>query len=200
MNEKENRKYDMMRQVADKLDEILCSYQGRSHQSVYFDTNALALFVSLLLQGEITMQEYSYEYDAAIYEDETVIRIYQELAPQTRWRIGRHTHIESIRMNALKQFAHIGTPVYDDQIYYKDKEAVLICGEFLPYEIIRLFAERQDIKILYIFPYPYRNEDEKAVYYSFEPTAISRDEMKRYMDEAFANLYRILEKNSKGIP
>lgn len=35
--------------------------------------------------------------------DEEAERIYRELAPQTRWRVGQGTQIEPIRMNALKQ-------------------------------------------------------------------------------------------------
>lgn len=36
--------------------------------------------------------------------------------PQTRWRTGRHTQIEQIRMNVLKEFAAMGASAYHDYI------------------------------------------------------------------------------------
>ena len=195
MNEEEKRKYDVMIKIADNLDEILCSYQGRNHQSVYIDVDALAVFISNLMAGEIKMQDYQYQYDVNIREDEMAVGIYREIAPQTRWRVGCQTQIEAIRMNALKQFAHMGTPVYEEQIYYRDTESVLVCGEILPREINKLFAEWQNVKVLYVFPYPYKNEDQMAKYYSFEPSEVARDEMKKYMKQVFDKLYRFMEEN-----
>jgi len=195
MSEEKNDKYEAMRQAADHLDSILCSYQGRNHQSVYIDVDALAVLLSLLMNGEIIMQDYPYKYDANIVKDEMAVGIYQEFVLQTRWRVGCHTQIESIRMNALKQFAHMGIPVYEEQIYYGDTESVLVCGEMLPHEIIKLFAERRNVKRFYVFPYPYRNEDQIAKYYSFEPSESARDEMKQYMEQVFGRLYRFMEEN-----
>lgn len=181
----ENKRYDMMIQCADKLDSILCSYQGRGHQSVYIDMDSLALFVGLLLSGEIKPKSYQYSYDFNIYEDEIAVDIYEKLAPQTRWRIHSRTEIEPIRMNALRQFAHMGTPEYMGNIYYSETEAFLICGEILPYEIIQMFINPIKIDRLYVFPYPHRVKDEKDVYYSFEFTDVARGEMTKYMERIF---------------
>ena len=59
----------------------------------------------------------------------------------------QRAQIEPIRMNALKQFAYMGMPVYKGQIYYADTGAVLVlvCGEILPYEIFRLFTEMPEM-------------------------------------------------------
>ena len=87
---------------------------------MYVDINSLALFARLLVDGLIKAQPYYYGYDAEINNDEEAVAIYRELAPQTRWRAGRHTQIEPIRMNALKQSAAMGIPIYDGYIYYPD--------------------------------------------------------------------------------
>lgn len=185
MSEGDDKRYEMMTQFADKLDSILCSYSGRGHQSVYIDMDSLALFVGLLMSGEIKLQSYQYDYDFDIYEDETVVRIYEGLAPQTSWRLNSRTQIEPIRMNALKQFAHMGKPVYEGHIYYDETESVLVCGEILPYEIIQLFMSPLKVNRLYVFPYPYRVKHEKDVYYSFEFTELARGEMKKYVERIY---------------
>ena len=185
MNEQDNKRYEMMRQCADKLNSILCSYQGRGHQSIYIDIDSLALFVGLMLRGEIKLQSYQYNYEADIYEDEVAVDIYEKLAPQTSWRRNSRTQIEPIRMNALKQFAHMGTPVYEGHIYYGETESVLVCGEILPYEIIQMFMNPLKVERIFVFPYPYRVEGETDVYYSFEFTELAREEMKQYVERIF---------------
>lgn len=120
MEDKTDKSYRIMYGVMNRLDEILCSYQGYGHQSVYVDMNSLALFARLLVDGLIKAQPYYYGYDAEINNDEEAVAIYRELAPQTRWRAGRHTQIEPIRMNALKQSDAMGIPIYDGYIYYPD--------------------------------------------------------------------------------
>lgn len=199
MEKETDDKYEIMLQVMEKLEGILCSYQGRNHQSVYVDKDSLALFVSLLVYGQIKMKDYRYDYDTDIYNDKEAVGIYRNLAPQTRWRIGRHTQIEPIRMNALKQFVKMGTPVYKEYIYYADTGAVLECGEILPYEIFRLFSEAPEVRTLYIFPYPYSIEGENPVYYSFSPTESGRNEMKKYVERKQEEMYRIVNEISKKI-
>lgn len=88
MEDKTDKSYRIMYGVMNRLDEILCSYQGYGHQSVYVDMNSLALFVRLLVDGLIKAQPYHYGYDAEINNDEEAVAIYRELAPQTRWRAG----------------------------------------------------------------------------------------------------------------
>ena len=77
-------------------------------------------------------------------------------------------------MNALLQFSTMGTPVYNGHIYYPETGTVLECGEILPYEIFQLFTDMPEVKKLYIFPYPFRNEGEQPVYFSFEPAEAAR--------------------------
>jgi len=192
MNEEDNKKYEMIKQCTDKLNRILCSYSGPGHQSVYIDMDSLVLFVGLIMGGEIKLQEFQYNYNPDIYEDETAVHIYEKLAPQTNWRLHSRTQIEPIRMNALKQIAHLGTPVYEGNIYYGDTECILICGEILPYEIIQLLTSPQKVNQIYVFSYPYRQENEKNVYYSFDFTEMAREEMKRYMNRIFEKIRGIM--------
>lgn len=102
MGKETDKKYEIMKQIMDTLEEILCSYQGRGHQSAYIDVDALALLASLFVYGQMKAEKYQYEYDEDIYKDEEAVEIYRELAMQTRWRVGNRTQIEPIRMNALK--------------------------------------------------------------------------------------------------
>lgn len=152
--------------------------------------------MSLIAYGQIKVEPYSYDYDADIEKDGTAVGIYRELAPQTRWRTGCHTQIEQIRMNALKQFAAMGKPVYNDYICYAETGTVVECGEILPYEIFQLFTDMSGIKKLYVVPYPFRDENRKPVYYSFEPTQDGREEMKKYIDRKWEKVCRIV--NGKG--
>ncbi len=83
MEDKTDKSYEPMYGVMNRLDEILCSYQGHGHQSVYVDVESLALFTNLLVTGLIKAQPYHYEYDAEINSDEKAVAVYRELAPQT---------------------------------------------------------------------------------------------------------------------
>lgn len=120
MGRKMEKKYEIMQKAMDALEEILCSYPGRGHKSAYTDIDSLAFLARLVAGSQIYVENYSYDYDDEIHNDETAVRIYRQFAPQTRWRTGCHTQIERIRMNALKQFAAMGTPVYQGNIYYAD--------------------------------------------------------------------------------
>ena len=171
------KKYKVMKTIMDALEDILCSYQGRGHLSVYTDLDSLALFASLVAYGQIQVENYQYDYDDDIREDGEAVRIYQELAPQTRWRVGQRTQIEAIRMNALKQFAGMGTPVFEEQIYYKDTAFVLICGQI---------------------PYPYRDGWDRPFYFSFEPTEAALEEMRKYMEKKWEEMYRTIRENDKS--
>lgn len=148
---------------------------------MYADLDSLALFASLVAYGQIQVENYRYDYDDDIREDKETVQIYQELAPRTRWRVGQHTQIEAIRMNALKQFACMGMPVFEEQIYYKDTASVLVCGEILPYEVFQLFTGMAEVKRLYIFPYPFRDGWDRPLYFSFELTDAALEEMRKYM-------------------
>lgn len=194
MEKATDKKYEIIEQVMDALEGILCSYQGRGHQSVYVDLDSLALLSNLVVYEQIKVENYRYSYDTNIYEDEEAVKIYKELAPQTRWRVGCHTQIEPIRMNALRQFSSMGMPVYNGHIYYPETEIVLECGEILPYEIFQLFTDMPEVKKLYVFPYPFRNEGEKSVYFSFEPTKEAREEMRKYVEKKFEEMCRIARK------
>lgn len=194
MKKAADKKYEIMEQVMDALEGILCSYQGRGHHSVFIDLDSFKLLSSLVVDGQIKVENYRYSYDINIYEDEEAVKIYKELAPQTRWRMGCHTQIEPIRMNALLQFSSMGMPVYKGHIYYPETETVLECGEILPYEIFQLFTDMPEVKKLYVFPYPFRKEGEKPVYFSFEPTKEAREEMRKYVEKKFEEMCRIARK------
>lgn len=183
----------------DVLEDILCCYQGREHQSVYVDLDSLALFTSLIAYRQMQVENYRYDYNDNIHEDEKAVRIYKELAPQTRWRVGQRTQIEAIRMNALKQLSSLGMPTYQGQIYYADTGSVLICGEILPYEIFQLFTDMPEVKKLYVFPYPFREGWEKPLYFSFEPTEAAREEMRKYVEKKMDEMCRIMREKSEGI-
>mgnify|MGYP001090684932 FL=1 len=199
MGKGSDKKYETMKKIMDALEDILCSYQGRSHLSVYVDLDSLALFASLIVYGQIQVENYRYDYDDNIREDKEAERIYRELAPQTRWRVNQRTQIEPIRMNALKQLASLGTPIYKEQIYYADTGSVLICGEILPYEIFQLFTDMPEVKKLYVFPYPFQAEWEKPLYFSFEPTEAAREEMQKYVERKLDEMCRIMREKSEGI-
>ena len=51
MEKETDRKYETMKKIMDALDDILCSYHGRGHLSVYTDLDSLALFASLVAYG-----------------------------------------------------------------------------------------------------------------------------------------------------
>lgn len=199
MEKESDKKYETMKKIMDALEDILCSYQGRGHQSVYVDLDSLALFTSLIAYRQIQVENYRYDYDDNIREDEEAGRIYRELALQTRWRVGQHTQIEPIRMNALKQLASLGTPMYQGQVYYADTGSVLVCGEILPYEIFQLFKNMPEVKKLYVFPYPFRERWEKPLYFSFEPTEAAREEMQKYVERKLDEMCRIMREKSEGI-
>lgn len=199
MGKEPDKKYETMKKIMDALEDILCSYQGRGHQSVYVDLDSLALFTSLIAYRQMQVENYRYDYDDNIREDEEARRIYRELAPQTRWRVGRHTQIEPIRMNALKQLSSLGMPAYQGQIYYADTGSVLICGEILPYEIFQLLTDMPEVKKLYVFPYPFQAEWEKPLYFSFEPTEAAREEMQKYVERKLDEMCRIMREKSEGI-
>ena len=199
MGKEPDKKYETMKKIMDALEDILCSYQGRGHQSVYVDLDSLALFTSLIAYGQIQVENYRYDYDDNIHEDEEAERIYRELAPQTRWRVGQGTQIEPIRMNALKQLASLGTPTYQGQVYYADTGSILVCGEILPYEIFQLFTDMPEVKKLYVFPYPFQAEWEKPLYFSFEPTEAAREEMQKYVERKLDEMCRIMREKSEGI-
>ncbi len=199
MEKEPDKKYKTMKKIMDALEDILCSYQGRGHQSVYVDLDSLALFTSLIAYRQIQVENYRYDYDDNIREDEEARRIYRELTPQTRWRVGQHTQIEAIRMNALKQFASLGMPTYQGQIYYADTGSVLICGEILPYEIFQLFTDMPEVKKLYVFPYPFREGWEKPLYFSFEPTEAAREEMRKYVEKKLDEMFRIMREKSESL-
>ena len=199
MEKEPDKKYKTMKKIMDALEDILCSYQGRGHQSVYVDLDSLALFTSLIAYRQMQVENYRYDYDDNIREDEEARRIYRELTPQTRWRVGQHTQIEAIWMNALKQFASLGMPTYQGQIYYADTGSVLICGEILPYEIFQLLTDMPEVKKLYVFPYPFREGWEKPLYFSFEPTEAAREEMRKYVDKKLDEMLRIMREKSESL-
>lgn len=199
MEKETDKKYEVMKTVMDALDDILCSYPGRGHQTVYIDLDSLALLASLIVYGQIKAEKHQYEYNVDVDKDEEAVRIYRELAPQTRWRMGCHTQIEPIRINALKQLAAMGTPVYNGHVYYAETGSVLECGEILPFEIFQLFYDMPELKKLYVFPYPFRNEKEQPVYFSFEPTEAARKEMRKYVEKKFEEAHQIAEKTSSNV-
>ena len=199
MGKEPDKKYETMKKIMDALEDILCSYQGRGHQSVYVDLDSLALFTSLIAYRQIQVENYRYDYDDNIREGEEARRIYRELTPQTRWRVGQHTQIEAIRMNALKQFASLGMPTYQGQIYYADTGSVLICGEILTYEIFQLFTDMPEVKKLYVFPYPFREGWEKPLYFSFEPTEAAREEMRKYVEKKLDEMLHIMREKSESL-
>lgn len=59
-----------LKKIMDALEDILCSYQGRGHLSVYTDLDSLALFTSLIAYRQIKVENYRYDYDDNIREDE----------------------------------------------------------------------------------------------------------------------------------
>lgn len=196
-----DKKYEAMKSVMEALEEILCSYQGGGHQSVFMDTDSLVFLANLFVYGQMKAEKFQYEYDDDIYKDEETVRMYRELAPQTRWRVGCGTQIEPIRMNALKQFSIMGTPLYNGHIYYADTSSVLECGEILPFEIFQLFSDMPEVKKLYIFLCPFRNEKEQPVYFSFEPTEAAREKMRKYLGKKFEKTYQIAESiSANAIP
>ena len=199
MEKEPDKKYETMKQIMDALEDILCSYQGRGHLYVYTELDSLALFASLIAYGQVQVENYRYDYDDNIQEDEEAERIYRELASQTRWRVGQGTQIEPIRMNALKQLVSLGTPTYEGQVYYADTGSILICGEILPYEIFQLFTDMPEVKKLYVFPYPFQAEGEKPPYFSFKPTEAALDEMQKYVERKLDEMCRIMREKSEGI-
>ena len=199
MEKEPDKKYETMKKIMDALEDILCSYQGRGHLSVYVDLDSLAVFANLIAYGQVQVENYRYDYDDNIREDKEAGRIYREFAPQTRWHVGQGTQIEPIRMNALKQLSSLGMPTYQGQIYYADTGSVLICGEILPYEIFQQFTDMPEVKKLYVFPYPFREGWEKPLYFSFEPTEAAREEMQKYVEKKLDEMFRIMREKSESL-
>ena len=63
MEKEPDKKYKTMKKIMDALEDILCSYQGRGHQSVYVDLDSLALFTSLIAYRQMQVENYRYDYD-----------------------------------------------------------------------------------------------------------------------------------------
>ena len=57
MEKEPDKKYETMKKIMDALEDILCSYQGRGHLSVYTDLDSLALFASLVAYGQIKVED-----------------------------------------------------------------------------------------------------------------------------------------------
>ena len=88
---------------AQRLEEIMYSYQGWSGGTVMSDMRSLSLLLFLLEQGEIVITEHIFPFDSNIRDDNETMAVYSALASQTRWKQFAHTEVEGIRMNALKQ-------------------------------------------------------------------------------------------------
>ena len=117
---------------ADQLDKIMYSYQGWHRGTVMSDQRGLTVLLSMLAHGEITITQHSYSFDFNVREDAEVMKIYQELAPQTRWKLFQYTEIEGIRINALRQMRQAGVPFYDDYICYQEGRINVLCGNIDP--------------------------------------------------------------------
>ena len=88
---------------AQRLEEIMYSYQGWSSGTVMTDMRSLSLLLFLLERGEIVITEHVFPFDANVRDDDEIVAVYRALVPQTRWKQFAHTEVEGIRMNALKQ-------------------------------------------------------------------------------------------------
>ena len=53
MEKEPDKKYEIMKKIMDVLEDILCSYQDRGHQSVCVDLDFLALFTRLIAYRQI---------------------------------------------------------------------------------------------------------------------------------------------------
>ena len=153
---------------AQRLEEIMYSYQGWSSGTVMTDMRSLSLLLFLLERGEIVITEHVFPFDANVRDDDEIVAVYRALVPQTRWKQFAHTEVEGIRMNALKQMRQVGVPYYDDNICYQEGRIHVHCGNIGPSELLIHLAKHPELKSFFIFVYPYWTENHMAKYYRFE--------------------------------
>lgn len=187
---------------ADQLDKIMYSYQGWHRGTVMSDQRGLTVLLSMLAHGEITITQHSYSFDFNVREDAEVMKIYQELAPQTRWKLFQYTEIEGIRINALRQMRQAGVPFYDDYICYQEGRINVLCGNIDPTRILNHVYWHPELEEFYIFTQPYLSEAGTcdAKYYRFEFSKGAHEMASRFQSATLDMMRSILEKSSVPLP
>ena len=154
------------------LDNILYSYSGWESGTVMAEPGSMLALLSLLESRAIrvTMRPYVFRYN--IRDDPEIAGIYQELLPKTRWKA--YGERETIRLNALWQLRHLGTPDYQEYIQFQGGACEALCGNLSPATFLTHLANKEHLRRFYVFPYPYWDESDAANYYCFDftPSAV----------------------------
>ena len=153
---------------AQRLDEIMYSYQGWGGGTVMTDMQSLSLLLFLLERGEIVVTEHVFPFENSIRDDDEIMSIYGGLASQTRWKQSLYTEMAGIRANAIRQMRQVGAPFYDDYICYQEGHINVHCGNIGPSQLLTHLAKHPELKSFFIFSYPHWTEDHTAKYYRFE--------------------------------
>lgn len=168
------------------LDSIMNGYPGRNCGTVFADRTSMAVMLFFLERKLITVTECTYRYDPNIHGDKELMDLYTELARDTRWRRG--TEIEGLRINALRVMREEGKPSYDGFICYHGGKVCVHCGNLELHPLLMYLAGHEQVETLYLFPYPYREEDDMAKYYRFAISGEAIEGTKAYRENMWQRL------------
>ena len=62
-----------------------------------------------------------------------------------------------------------------------------------------MFTDMPEVKKLYVFPYPFREEWKTPLYLSFKPTESEVVEMRKYVERKMEETLRIMREKSESI-
>lgn len=178
----------------DLLDNILYSYSGWERGTVMSETKSMTVLLVLLECQAIQATEHPYFFRHDIRDDLETMSAYQELAQKTRWK--QYGEREIIRLNALYQLRHLGTPDYQDYIQYRDGSCEALCGNISPSTLLIHLAAKEHLRQFYIFSYPYWNESHTAAYYRFAFTPRAVEGAKRYRESVWDAMRAASKANS----
>ncbi len=210
------------------LESIMDGYPGHSGGYFYLDQKALSLVLFLVEHNYIRVSRHSlvfnntlqtkYPFDSALLQDEAVRNIYFRLARETRWRIGSHTEIEKVRLNAIKLMmdllntdksatdvtANTGNPVtaepyFDTYICYQGGRIQVQCGNVSPTELLMHLSQHEELSELYIFGYPYVNGDGKVTYHCMHFSPQAHEIAAEYQRIQFEKMSELSRKSLEGI-
>ncbi len=185
--------------VSSKLHDIMCGYRGGM---LCLDMDIYKVFIRLIATGDLLFYENNYEYDTELQDDTEVYKLYQSVARDTRWKWGGRSpsSLESVRLNAIKEFLPHGTPVYKNgYIYYDSIKAAVFCENLNLQELFQIFAgDGQAIQEIYTFP-PYMNTDNTHSYFKITASKTCREVMQKYLDLQMEKMYDILNNSDSVI-
>lgn len=177
-----------------KLKEILTSYQGLERKLFASLPKAIETIILLLEQDSIELFEEEYVKNFEETYDKEIQEIYTTLMNQARWKDGE-TKPKEIRINALNILRHLGTPTYDQFIYYHSKDIAMHCGNLTPHDFLHVLNNNPKLKELIIFAKPTASKDNIQKYYRFIFSEKVKEVAQRYQEDVMIEMHNIMSKS-----